>query len=209
VDELRLSVRRLASAAHAERRRLERDLHDGAQQRLVAVRVKLGLVRELAAHDEELTRRFDELEAGLDQAFRDLRALAHRIYPTVLEAEGLAGALRAAGDHYDVPVSVDRGLGRYSSELEAAVYHSCREALENAARHAGDGAKVTVSVAERDGEVVFAVADQGRGFDPAANGRGRGLKNMGDLISALGGRLEIQSTPAGGTTVRGRLPVSA
>jgi signal transduction histidine kinase len=209
VDELRLSVRRLASAADAERRLLERDLHDGAQQRLVAVRVKLGLVRELTAPDAELTRRFDDLEAGLDQAFRDLRALAHRIYPTVLEAEGLAGALRAAADHYDVPVSVDRGLGRYSAELEAAVYHSCREALENAARHAGDGAKVTVSVAERDGEVVFAVADQGCGFDPGANGRGRGLKNMDDLISALGGRLEIQSTAAGGTTVRGRLPVSA
>jgi signal transduction histidine kinase len=208
VEELRLSLRRLSAAGDAERQRLERDLHDGAQQRLVAVRVKLGLLRDLVPADDEVSRGFDELEAGLDTAFRALRQLAHDIYPTVLGTEGLGGALRAAADRCDVSVTVKAKVGRYPAEIESAVYYSCSEALQNAAKHAGPDAEVSVFVGERGNDMVFAVADDGQGFDASANGRGRGIESMEDRIRALGGQLVVESAPAHGTTVRGRLPLS-
>jgi signal transduction histidine kinase len=194
VDELRLSLRRVAAARDAERRGLERELHDGAQQRLVAVRVKLGLLRELVAEDDEVSRRFDDLEAGLNEAFRALRALAHDIFPAVLAAEGPAAALRAAAERCGASVAFDSDLGRYPAEIESALYHSCVEAV----RHATDAGADTVSVVvgEEGDELVFAVSNGERGFPG-------GVDNVEDRLRALGGRAELD-----GATLRGRLPVS-
>jgi signal transduction histidine kinase len=196
VEQLRLSLRRLAIADDAERRRLERELHDGAQQRLVAVRVKLGLLRELVPQDPEMSRRFDELESGLNAAFRALRELAHDIFPAVLAAEGPAAALRAAGDQFDVPVRVDAEAGRYPAEIESALYYACVEALRHVMRREPD-AEVSVFVGRQGDELVFAVSNGGGGFD-------RELAGVEDRIRALGGRTTID-----GATVRGRLPLSA
>jgi len=196
VEELRLSLRRLAVADDAERRRLERELHDGAQQRLVDVRVKLGLLRALVPQDPEVSRRFDELESGLNSAFRALRELARDIYPAVLAAEGPAAALRAAGDLCDVPVRVDADVGRYPAEIESALYYACIEALRHATR-SGPDAEVSVVVRREGDELVFAVSNGDGGFDGE-------LASVEDRIRALGGRTTID-----GATVRGRLPLSA
>jgi signal transduction histidine kinase len=196
VEELRLSLRRLAVADDAERQRLERELHDGAQQRLVAVRVKLGLLRELVQQDPEVSRRFDELESGLTAAFRALRELAQDIYPAVLAAEGPVAALRAAGDQYDVPVRVHAEAGRYPAEIESALYYACVEALRHATR-SGPDAEVSVFVGREDDELVFAVSISNGGFDGQLTG-------VEDRIRALGGRTTVD-----GATVRGRLPLSA
>jgi signal transduction histidine kinase len=195
VEELRLSLRRLAAADDAERRRLERELHDGAQQRLVAVRVKLGLLRELVPPDADVSRRFDDLESGLNSAFRALRELAHDIYPAVLAAEGPAAALRAVADRSDVPVRVDAKVGRYPSEVESAVYYSCVEALRHATR-SGTDAEVSVFLGREGDELVFAVSNGDGGFDDR-------LEGVEDRLRALGGRTTIDST-----TVRGRVPLS-
>jgi signal transduction histidine kinase len=195
VKELRLSLRRLAAADDAERRRLERELHDGAQQRLVAVRVKLGLLRELVPQDGEIARRFDELESGLTDAFLALRELAHDIYPAVLVAEGPGAALRAAADRCEATVSVDADVGRYPVEIESAVYYACAEALRHASRSETDE-EVTVFVGEEGDDVVFAVSTGEGGFDG-------GLEGVEDRIRALGGQTTID-----GNAVRGRLPLS-
>jgi signal transduction histidine kinase len=194
-EELRLSLRRLAVADDEERRRLERELHDGAQQRLVAVRVKLGLLRELVPQDAEVSRRFDELESGLSAAFRALRELAHDIYPAVLASEGPAAALRAAGDQFDVPVRVDADAGRYPAEIESALYYACVEALRHA-RRSGPDAELSVFVGRERDELVFAVSNGGEGFDGE-------LAGVEDRIRALGGRTTVD-----GETVRGRVPLS-
>ena len=196
VAELRLSLRRLAAADDAERRRLERDLHEGAQQRLVAVRVKLGLLRDVVQEDDEVSRRFDELESGLSDAFRALRQLAHDIYPAVLAAEGPAAALRAAADRSEIPVVVDAEVGRYPAEVEAGLYYACVEALRHA-RRAGRDVVVSVFVGQEGDELVFVVSNGDRGFDDRLDG-------IEDRVRALGGRTEID-----GRTVRGRLPLSA
>lgn len=194
VDELRRSLRRMAAADDAERRRLERELHDGAQQRLVAVRVKLGLLRELVAEDNEVSRRFDELEAGLIEAFRAMRALAQDIFPAVLAAEGPAVALRAATERCDASVAVDCDLGRYPAEIESALYHSCLEAVRHATDAGADA--VSVVVGEEGDELVFAVSNGDLGFPGGADG-------VEDRLRALGGWTEID-----GVTLRGRLPLS-
>jgi signal transduction histidine kinase len=188
VEELRLSLRRLAAADDAERRRLERELHDGAQQRLVAVRVKLGLLRELVPADEELSGRFDELESVLHDAFRALRELAYDIYPPVLAAEGAGAALRAVADRCAVPVTVDASVGRYPSEIEWAVYHSCSEALRRVTAH---GCTASLFLGEEDGELVFVVTNVDE--DPRVE----------DRVRAVGGRVELD-----GDTLRGRVPLS-
>jgi signal transduction histidine kinase len=207
VDELRESRKRLVSAGDAERQRLERDLHDGAQQRLIAVRVKLGLARELVPPGGELSQRFDELEGAVDASLRELRELAHGIYPTILATEGLRGALRSAAARSDLAVSIDTDVGRCPLEIESAVYFCCLEALQNAAKHAGPDARVSIVVRELDDEVAFSIADDGRGFDPSVVPRGQGLQNLDDRIVALGGRLDVSSEPGAGVTVWGRVPL--
>jgi signal transduction histidine kinase len=206
--EMRASRARIVAASDEARRNVERDLHDGAQQYLVLLELKLGLVMKAAADYPEMSASLAEIRTDLARALAELRDLAHGIYPAVLESDGLPGALQAAAERSSIPVSVDAdGVGRYPQELEAAIYFCCLEALQNAAKHAGDGAKVSVRLSQADGQVQFEVGDDGRGYDAAAVGPSAGLQNMADRIGALGGELQIESTPGGGTTVSGAVPI--
>jgi signal transduction histidine kinase len=207
--ELRASRARIVATSDEARRRVERDLHDGAQQYLVLLQLRLGQARRILQTDpDKAPAAIDEASEELAHALAELRDLAHGIYPAVLESDGLPGALQAAAKRSSVPVTVDAdGVGRYAQELEAAIYFCCLEALQNAAKHAGDGAKVSVRLSHVDGEVQFEVSDDGRGYDTTAVGPSAGLQNMADRIGALGGQLRIESMPGAGTTVRGGVPV--
>ena len=206
-DDLKESRVRLVVAADAERRRMERDLHDGAQQRLVLSGLMLRRV-ERAVADPPTAAALEEIRSEIDGAQADLRALAHGIYPPALETAGLPAALAQAADRSGVPTPVEcEGVGRYPPELEAAVYFCCLEALQNIGKHGGEGvtAKITLGVGD-DGGLLFAIADTGSGFRVAEAIESHGLQNMRDRIGALGGTLEIESAPGAGTTVRGTVP---
>ncbi|HXF36247.1 MAG TPA: GAF domain-containing sensor histidine kinase [Actinomycetota bacterium] len=207
-EELRASRQRIVAAHDAERRRLERNIHDGAQQHLVALAVKLRLARELLARDPgRAAALLGELRAEIDQALETLRDLAGGIYPAVLEERGIAAALEDQAGLADVPVEIEGdGLARWPIETEAAVYFSCLEALQNALKHAG-ARRVRIRLTEAAGHLRFSVADDGRGFDPATVPVGAGLRNMADRVEALGGHLEVRSVPGLGTTVEGAVPV--
>jgi signal transduction histidine kinase len=208
-EELQASRARIVAAADAERRRIERNLHDGAQQRLVALAVKLSLVRRLVDTDVEQTRgMLDQLREELKGAVQELRGLAHGIYPPLLMDQGLAAALGSAAQRASIPTRVEAGpLGRYPSEIEAAVYFCCLEALQNAMKHAGPDSTVVVRVWEEAGALRFAVVDDGAGFNAAAKGTGVGFVNMRDRLGAIGGSLQVESSPGTGTSVLGILPV--
>lgn len=210
--QLRASRQRIATAQVAERRRLERDIHDGAQQQLVALaghlRAALGATADRAASDAAVQRCLDELGGCID----GLRELARGIYPPVLAGRGLAAALRARVrvTPGDVRVVVGPGAdpARWDGEVEVAAYFTCLEALQNAAKHA-PGAAVVVALDVRDGGPAFSVTDNGQGFDPADQHSGTGLLGMADRVGALGGTLAAVSRPGAGTSVRGHLPVAA
>jgi len=208
--ELRESRLRIVSATDAERRRLERDLHDGAQQHLVAMAVKLRLAEDLTEEDPaEAATVISELRKDLQDAIAELRALAHGIFPPLLSSGGLVEALPAAATRAALPTEVSfADVGRYPPELEAAVYFCCLEAMQNAGKHAGDSAAITVDVRAADGTLVFEVSDDGAGFtvDGAAVA-GHGFVNMGDRLGAIGGRLDVTSQPGAGTTIRGTVPL--
>jgi signal transduction histidine kinase len=210
-EELRDSRARIVAAGNAERRRVERDLHDGAQQYLVLLGLKLGLARRAVDQDPAaVAATLDELRVDLDRALAELRDLAHGIYPPLLENEGLPGALGEAVRRAAIPASMEcDGAGRYPPELEAAVYFCCLEALQNAAKHAGDGASARVELGERDGMLQFAVIDDGRGYDPGVAHESAGVQNMTDRMGALGGSLSIESAPGRGTSVTGEVPLRA
>ncbi len=206
--EMRASRARIVTASDEARRNVERDLHDGAQQYLVLLQLRLGQARRILEIDpSQAAAAIDEASADLAHALAELRDLAHGIYPAVLESDGLPGALQAAAERSSMPVTVETdGVGRYAQELEAAIYFCCLEALQNAAKHAGEGAKATVRLSQSDGQVRFEVGDDGRGYDAAVMGPSTGLQNMADRIGALGGELEIESAQGVGTTVRGAVP---
>jgi signal transduction histidine kinase len=204
--ELKASRRRVVAAQDAERRRLERNIHDGAQQHLVALAVKLRLARTMLEREPDRGRALlDEVRAQVDDALENLQALALGIYPPALERDGLAAALRVDVARLGLPVDLRTNLGRYPIETEAAVYFCVLEALQNAAKHAR-AAAVDVEIAERDGVVWFEVADDGVGFDPSGEGNGTGLAGMRDRLAILGGDAALESAPGRGTTVRGRVP---
>jgi signal transduction histidine kinase len=209
-EELQASRARIVAAADAERRRIERNLHDGAQQRLVALAVKLRLASRFVDTDPEQTRSMlEELRGELKDAVEELRSLAHGIYPPLLMDQGLAAALGSAALRATIPTRVETGsIGRYPSEMEAAAYFCCLEALQNAMKHAGPEATVVVRVWEEAGALRFAVTDDGVGFDPAAKGIGTGFVNMHDRLGAIGGSLRVESAPGAGTNVLGVLPVA-
>ena len=209
--DLQASRARIVSAADAERRRIERDLHDGAQQYLVAMAVKLRLAEQLATQDPAKARAtLDQLTADLDQAIEELRSLAHGIYPPLLSSRGLREALGAASRRAPLPAVVAAdGIGRYAPEVEAAVYFCCVEALQNAAKHAGDGASANLRVWQEERTLHFDVSDNGCGFDALAGGEGDGLTNMADRLGAVGGRLEVTSAPGTGCSVRGNIPITS
>jgi signal transduction histidine kinase len=181
---------------------VERDLHDGAQQQLVLARLKLARL----SRDPSRQELVGELERDLDRALGELRDLAHGLYPQVLESDGLPGALGEAARNAAIPTTFDcDGAGRYRPQLEAAVYFCCLEALQNAAKHAGEGARATVRLLERDRRLEFEVSDDGVGFEQAPPGHG--LQNIADRIGALGGEVRIRSRPGNGTSVAGMVPV--
>jgi signal transduction histidine kinase len=207
-DELRRSRARIVASADAERRRVERDLHDGAQQHLVALAVNLRLTRDLVADDPETAgQMLEQLADEVRATIQELRDLAHGIYPPLLADSGLGEALDAAGRRSPLPVTVDaRGIGRYGLEIESAVYFCCLEALQNAAKHAA-GATVSVRLWEESGGLLFAVADDGPGFDTAVARSGHGYTNMADRLGAIGGTVRWDSTPGQGTTISGSVPL--
>jgi signal transduction histidine kinase len=203
VDALRASQRRLVGAASAERRKIERDLHDGVQQKLVALRIQLELVRDLA-RESGLWNRLAGLAADFDDALDDLRSTAHGIYPPLLADEGLEAALREVARRSTVPLTVDLAdVGRLSEDRETAIYYCCLEALQNVAKHAGDDAEALLRLWRDRKAVRFAVRDNGLGFVPRPATNGAGLTNMTDRIGAVGGTLSVRSTPGEGTTVLG------
>ena len=206
-EEVQASQARIVAASDAERRRMERDLHDGAQQHLVLLRLKLAMAeRALARDPASAGPLLDEAKADLESALAQLRDLAHGIYPAILESDGVVAALRDAATRSPLRVSVhDGSTGRYPPAIEAATYFCCLEALQNAAKHAGDEAAVNVTIDERDGLLTFEVADDGPGFTGTPSGSG--LTNMADRVGALGGKITIEAEPGKGTRVRGAMPV--
>ncbi len=209
-DELRASRARIVASSDAARRQIERDLHDGAQQQLVALAVNLRLARDLMAEDPAAgASMLDELTGHLRDAIAELRNLAHGIYPPLLVDGGLGEALRAAATRSTLDAEVQtENLRRYPSEVEAAIYFCCLEALQNAAKHAPD-AHVTLHVREEADGLFFEVADDGPGFDVEARGRGHGFVNMSDRLGAIGGRVRWESRPGEGTRVSGTVPLPA
>jgi signal transduction histidine kinase len=207
--ELQASRGRLVAAADAERRRIERNLHDGAQQHLVALSVKLRLVEQLAERDPERARSLmDQLQGDVKSAIEELRSLAHGIYPPLLSSSGLGQAMAAACRRAPLAASVEAdGVGRHSPEIEAAVYFCCLEALQNAAKYAGEGASARVRIWEEAGGLLFEVSDDGAGFEAGRQGEGAGLTNMRDRLGAVGGTLRVESDGGHGTRISGVVPV--
>ena len=204
--QLRRSQARALAAADAERRRIGRDLHDTAQQRLLALRVHLSLAGEQLQPEEQPI--VEELERELDEALDELQSIARGIYPQVLAEYGVAAALRSAVQRAAIPISVtDEGLRRHSSAVELAVYFCCLEALQNVAKHAGPGASASVWLFDGDGELQFRVEDDGLGFEPTRVDSGTGLSNLADRLSAVGGSIRIDSSTGRGTRVAGHIPV--
>jgi len=210
IEELRASRQRLVAAQDAERRKLERNIHDGAQQQLVALGVKLRLADTLV--DRETSKAHEmlaQLQIETQSAIDDLRDLARGIYPPLLADRGLQAALEAQARKAVVPTTVRvDGVGRYPQDVESAVYFSVLEAMNNIAKYA-EAAGTEISLAQRNGSLEFGVRDDGRGFDIAATSQGTGLQGIVDRIDAIGGTLAIESTPGAGTTVRGSVPGDA
>jgi len=210
-EELQASRLRIVTAADESRRGIERNLHDGAQQHLVAMAVKLGLARQLVEADPgTASTLMEELRTDVQDTLGELRELAHGIYPPLLRDRGLGEALVAASNRSTLPADVTTdGVGRYPTETEAAVYFCCLEAIQNAGKHAGEGSRLTITVAEDTEEHLlrFEVADDGAGFDPAVVISGHGFENMRDRLGAIGGDLVVTSSPGGGARVGGTIPL--
>jgi signal transduction histidine kinase len=210
-DELATSRARIATAGAAERRRVERDLHDGAQQQLVALQIKVALARELAPADSDVAARLADVGYGLEDVLSDLREFAHGAAPPLLRTAGLRTALASAAQRSVPPAGfVSDRIARYSDEIETAVYFCCLEALQNVRKHAGPGAHAEVRIAQRAGDLCFEVVDDGVGCELAARrGAGIGLTNMLERVAALDGTLDVASAVGSGTSVRGRIPLPA
>jgi signal transduction histidine kinase len=208
IEEIRSSRRRLVTAQDEERRKIERNLHDGAQQQLVALAVQLKLARSVLDRDPaKAGELLDTLQGAAADALEDLRDLARGIYPPLLADKGLPVAIEAQARKALLPVTVDSdGLGRFEPDVESAVYFSCLEALQNVAKYA-KASHVVVRLAQANGTLSFEVRDDGDGFDPASTGYGTGLQGIADRLAALGGELVVTSAPGDGTAVAGRLPV--
>jgi signal transduction histidine kinase len=208
VEDLRASRQRLVAAQDEERRRLERNLHDGAQQDLVALAIKLRLAGAAADEDPAQTKEIiGELQADAAAALENLRDLARGIYPPLLADLGLVAALNGQARKSPVPVAVEAdGIGRLPQDTEAAVYFCCLEALQNIAKYAR-ATQARICLQAQDGMLCFTVSDDGAGYDARRTVMGSGQRNMADRLAALDGRLEVRSAPGQGTVVTARLPL--
>jgi signal transduction histidine kinase len=209
-EEVRRSRARISASAEHERRRIERDLHDGAQQRLVALRIELELAEDLVRVDPSRgIGRLQELELEVDEALEELRALAHGVYPPQLADRGLEEAVRTVAARCSMPLDVDaREIGRYAPEVESAVYFCVLEALQNVLKHAGARHMFVRLDGADPKELRFSLRDDGAGADDRGIEAGAGLTNMRDRMAAVGGDVSITSLRAVGTTVRGRVPLA-
>jgi signal transduction histidine kinase len=206
--QLRQSRARIVTAADNERRKLERDLHDGVQQRLVGVRIKLAIAGESDADAPAIRADLDGIGEDLDETIDELREVAHGLYPPVLSRMGLLNALEHVRYHATTPVAINAsGLGRHAVELESAVYYCCSEAIQNATKHGGADVHVSVTLREADDRLSFEVTDDGPGFDPLRAHSGTGLQNMRDRVGALDGHVSIVTAIGNGTTVSGSIPL--
>jgi signal transduction histidine kinase len=207
VAELQASLARLVRAGDTARRRVERDLHDGAQQQITLIGLKL---RMLQQQDSDSAALLEELQEDVRTALRELRDLAHGVFPAELDEGGLAPALRFALARSGLQHELDCRLGRrYRPEVETALYFTCLEALQNIAKHAGPDVTARVVVRERGAAVELEVADDGRGFvngHAGAPPAGSGLQGIRDRVGALGGELDVSSAPERGTVLRARVP---
>lgn len=207
-EELTASRARLVAATDRERRRIERDLHDGAQQRLVGMSVHLALAKELTTTDPDAAAAvMSQVREQLREAQRELRQLVRGVYPPVLSEHGLPAALRAVADEVHLPIELDiESVDRHDADVEAAVYFCVLEALQNAGKHAGAEATVHLRLREVGPWLEFAVSDDGRGFDAVDRLWGSGFTNMQDRLGAAKGTLDVRSSSGEGTTVTGRVP---
>jgi signal transduction histidine kinase len=207
IEDLRGSRQRLVAAQDEERRRLERNLHDGAQQDLVALAIKAQLADVTVDEDPAQAKQIlGELKADAAGALENLRDLARGIYPPLLADLGLAAALGAQASKSPLPVTVEAdGIGRFPQDTEAAVYFCCLEALQNTAKYA-HAAQARIGLQRQNGTLRFTVSDDGAGYDTSHTPLGSGQRNMADRLAALGGRLEVRSAPSQGTTITGHLP---
>ncbi len=210
-EALQASRGRIVAAADAERRRIERDIHDGSQQQLVALAVRLRLARQFVERDPaKAGAMLAELGQTVEETLQGLRDLAHGIYPPLLMDKGLPEALASTARRSILPAEVVRtDVGRYSPEVEAAVYFCCLEALQNTAKHAGSSARVIIRLWEEQGGLLFEVADDGAGFDARLKGAGVGFTNMNDRLGAIGGSLRVESAPGRGTKIQGAVPLAS
>jgi signal transduction histidine kinase len=207
IEELRASRRRIVTAQDERAKQLERNLHDGAQQQIVALGVQLGLAQRVAQQQSPpLADMLDQLRTQATDALDNLRDLARGIYPPLLADKGLVAALDAQARKAAVPTQVrGDGIGRYPQEIEAAVYFCCLEALQNVAKYA-TASSAGIELSDGEGIVRFAVEDDGRGFDPASTPLGTGMQGMRDRLEALGGSLAVDSSVGIGTVIRGEIP---
>jgi signal transduction histidine kinase len=206
--ELAASRARIAAVAAEERRRLERELHDSAQNRLVALQIRLSLVQEdIEQTAPEVAQTLDGLQQEAEALGAELRRIGHGISPPLLADRGLVDALRAECRHSAIPVQITAGdVGLSTPDVETAVYLCCLEAIQNASKHAGADAAVTVRLRRHGNTLAFNVHDNGRGFDPQATTPGTGITGIRDRIDTIGGRLEIETAPGRGTTIAGAAP---
>lgn len=209
LEDVRESRRRIVAAQDERARTLERNIHDGAQQQLVALTVRLRLAEQLVERDPQGARELlRALQVDATAALEDLRDLARGIYPPLLADQGLGAALQAQARKSMVPVTLEvEEIGRYSQEIESAVYFSCLEALQNVAKYA-NASLVTIALARTDGLLSFSVADDGVGFDTGSTMQGSGLRGIEDRLDALGGTMRVESSEGEGTTVGGSVPIA-
>jgi signal transduction histidine kinase len=209
IEDLRASRQRIVTAADQARRALERDLHDGAQQQLVALKISLGLARQaMAAASGDSEELLAQTERQADEALKDLRELAHGIYPPMLADHGLRAALEAQARKAAVAVTIETpGISRYPQDVEAAVYFCVLESLQNVAKYA-QAPTARVTLCQDSQHLTFTVADDGKGFDPATTPIGTGLQGITDRLAAVGGSIGVVSAPGHGTRITGQVPAT-
>ncbi|MFL5686831.1 MAG: sensor histidine kinase [Chloroflexota bacterium] len=206
--ELQQARVRLLDASDRERLRVQRDLHDGAQQRLISVRINLGLLSAASASPDE-RERLAQLGWELEDALADIRSVTRAGSPDLLARFGVPSCLRSAASTSPVPVRIEAvGFGRLDGQIEQGVYYCCLEALQNVIKHAGPNAVARIRLRRTSDNVTFEVEDSGRGFDPAQVERGEGLTNLADRLAVMRGRLSIDSRPGMGTRIFGEIPIA-